>query len=320
MKKMLFVMLCALAAMSAQALTQHKDFDTAVSAATGDEVVMLSFTGTDWCPACIYLHDKIFAHDSFATGDFGKGLHLVEIVFPRLPEAVAAVGKEQMDANERLFEQYHITTGLPTIILHDADGKPFSTVVGARRTPEEYRAALDEALKVRTERDAKLAAAAGLQGMERARALAAALEVMSENLRDKYPEIVKEIESLDPQNELGYDGFLERGKLYAEQIEAYYKLTETFVGHYSPEDIARQQEQLNAFLAGLEKPQPEVVQQVYSTLADGYGLTRNYEKMHEYHIKALEAAPNSKSAKRLRGNIEYYDKTLLPMLKEQQGK
>lgn len=318
MKKTLFALLFACAALSAQALTQHKDLDTAVSAATGDEVVMLSFTGTDWCPACIYLHDKIFAHESFATGDFGKGLHLAEVVFPRLPEAVAAVGKEQIDANERLFEQYHITTGLPTIILHDAEGKPFATVVGARRTPEEYRAALDEALKLRAERDAKFAAAEGLQGMERARALAAALGVMSENLRDKYPETVREIESLDPQNELGYDGFLERGKLYAEQIEAYYKLTESFAGHYSPEDIAKQQEQLNAFLAGLEKPQPEVVQQVYSAIADGYGLTRHYEQMHEYHIKALEAAPNSKSAKRLRGNIEYYDKTLRPML--QQGK
>lgn len=315
MKRTLCLLFNVCAALAAQALTLHEDFDKAVSAATGDEVVMLSFTGTDWCPACIHLHNTIFGHKSFAEGEFGKGLHLTEVVFPRLPEAVAAVGKEQMDANERLFEAYHITTGLPTIILHDANGKPFATVVGTRRTPEEYRAALDEALKLRAARDEKLAAAEGLQGMERARALAAALAVMSENLRDKYPELVMEIERLDPQNELGYAGFLDRGKRYAEQMRAFYALTDTFVGHYAPEDIARQHEQLAAFLAGLDLPHPEVAQQVYSAMADGYGLSRDYAKMHEYHIKALEAAPDSKSAKRLRGNIEYYDKTLLPMLR-----
>lgn len=280
-----------------------------------NRTILLNFTGKEWCPACIHLRTKIFASEEFKAKDGDKYIQ-VEVIFPRLPEAVEALGKEQMSANEELLNEYHITTGMPTIVMHDEKGLPFAVVVGARKEPAEYMAALAEAQQLRVKRDAAFAKAAGLQGMERAAALAEGLNALPENCRDKYPDTVNEINALDPQNTLGYKNVLIAPKLYAAQVKAYYELVDTFVGHMTPEDLVKQEKLMQDFIDNTPDLQPEVAQMAWRTKADTYAFMRNYKAMAEATRKAIDAAPNSKVAPRLKSNLQYFETNILPNLDE----
>lgn len=81
------------------------------------KMVMLDFTGSDWCGWCIKLHKEVFSTKEFA--DYAsKNLVLVEVDFPRNKKQDEAEKK----ANRELAEKYKVK-GYPTIIVLDADGK-----------------------------------------------------------------------------------------------------------------------------------------------------------------------------------------------------
>src|SRR5438445_6066889 len=81
------------------------------------KLVMLDFTGSDWCGWCIKLNNEVFSKPEFA--DYAKkNLVLVEVDFPRRKEQT----EEQKKANQALQERYQIQ-GYPTIIVLNAEGK-----------------------------------------------------------------------------------------------------------------------------------------------------------------------------------------------------
>lgn len=93
------------------------DFSAAQAQAKAeDKLILLDFTGSDWCGWCIKLKNEVFSQpefDAFANNN----LVLVEVDFPRgkaLPPNARA-------ANQALAAKYHIR-GYPTIILCEADG------------------------------------------------------------------------------------------------------------------------------------------------------------------------------------------------------
>ena len=81
------------------------------------KLVLLDFTGSDWCPYCIRMDKEVFDTPEFK--DYAKDhLELVTVDFPdhkQLPEAT-------VKQNEALKNQYHID-GFPTFIVLDGDGK-----------------------------------------------------------------------------------------------------------------------------------------------------------------------------------------------------
>src|SRR5882762_4370711 len=82
-----------------------------------NKLVLLNFTGSDWCIWCQRLKRDVFDKPEFAQFAQSK-LVLVEVDFPQhktLPEA-------QKQANARLDKTYRINS-YPTIILLDPDGK-----------------------------------------------------------------------------------------------------------------------------------------------------------------------------------------------------
>ncbi|MBR5186283.1 MAG: thioredoxin family protein [Akkermansia sp.] len=193
----------ALGSCAAWALPQAANVEAALPIAKEQgRDIMLEFTGKEWCPPCIHLRTKIMETPEFEKA-VGDKYVLVEVIFPRLPSAVAAIPKEQRNANEQLLVHHRIETGLPTVLLLDEKGLPYAQVAGARRTTAEYLKELDAAAAVRAARDAAFARAAGLKGMERATALVEGLNAIPENCRDKYVDIVNEINELDPQNTPG---------------------------------------------------------------------------------------------------------------------
>ena len=151
------------------------DFKAAkAQAAKEGKDLLIDFTGSDWCGWCIKLNKEVFKHDAFKNGVKDKFV-LVELDFPRdkskLDEATQAQNKE-------LGEKYGVR-GYPTILLTDAEGRPYAKTGYRRGGPEAYVTHLDEFQASRIKRDESFAAAAKLEGVEKAKALVAALKELS---------------------------------------------------------------------------------------------------------------------------------------------
>jgi len=107
----------------------HADWTTdykaaMVQAKTQNKLVLLDFTGSDWCGYCKLLDKEVFTQQSFK--DFAdKNYILVTVDFPRQKQLSDDV-KQQNDA---LNQQFKIE-GFPTLIVLDADGKELGRQVG----------------------------------------------------------------------------------------------------------------------------------------------------------------------------------------------
>ena len=274
--------------------------------------IMLEFTGKEWCPPCIHLRTKILETAEFEKA-VGDKYVLVEVIFPRLPSAVAAIPEEQRNANEKLLAHHRIETGLPTVLLLDAQGYPYAQVAGARRTTADYLKALEEAAQVKVRRDAAFTRAQGLQGLERAAALAEGLNAIPENCRDKYADVVNEINSLDPQNTLGYARVLTRHANYQKQEAALKEISQKMRGGLTPENLAAAEKMLKEYLQTPDL-EPELAQMAWRALGDTYAFQRRYKDVYEAYKNAFEAAPDSRLAPRLKSSVEHYERNILPAM------
>jgi protein disulfide-isomerase len=121
----LVVACCALLQIRAAELSWSTDVPQAVAKAKGaDKLVLLDFTGSDWCGWCIKFKSE--ALDTKEFQDFaGKNLVLVELDFPRKTEQSA----DLKAANKALAEKYNVT-GFPTFVVLNKDGKEIGRQVG----------------------------------------------------------------------------------------------------------------------------------------------------------------------------------------------
>lgn len=89
-----------------------------------NKLVVMNFTGSDWCGWCKKLHKEVFATKEWEAFVKEK-LVLVELDFPS--------GKKQTEAlkksNEALKEKYK-ADGFPTIVVLNAEGKEVWRQVG----------------------------------------------------------------------------------------------------------------------------------------------------------------------------------------------
>ena len=106
------------------------------------KLVLLDFTGSDWCSWCKKLDAEVFSQAQFA--DYAKkNLVLVEVDFPAQKKLDAALVK----ANDALKDKYKIT-GYPTLIVLKPDGTVVWNQVGYMEGgPAAVIAKLDEAKK-----------------------------------------------------------------------------------------------------------------------------------------------------------------------------
>ena len=81
------------------------------------KLVMMDFTGSDWCGWCIKLNKEVFSQPEFVEYA-NKNLVPVEIDFPRRKQQTADLKK----SNEALQRRYKIE-GYPTIIVLNGEGK-----------------------------------------------------------------------------------------------------------------------------------------------------------------------------------------------------
>jgi thioredoxin-related protein len=110
-------------------------------AKANDKLVLLDFTGSDWCGWCKLLDKEIFSQPEFKEYA-SKNLVLVEVDFPRLKE-IARATKIQ---NERLAIKYRVQ-GFPTIIVLNKDGRKIAEFGYMQGGPEAFIAQLEKLRK-----------------------------------------------------------------------------------------------------------------------------------------------------------------------------
>ena len=121
--------------------TWRTDFEQAkTDAAAQHKLIILKFSGSDWCIPCIRMEKEIFSYRAFlAVAD--TSCILVNADFPRAKKAqpTGAVKKE----NELLAERYNKDGHFPLTLLLSADGKVLKQWDGyTGQAPAEFIAAI----------------------------------------------------------------------------------------------------------------------------------------------------------------------------------
>ena len=108
-------------------LNWSTDLPKAMAQAKSEKkLVLIDFTGSDWCPWCVKFDKEALNTDQFAT--YAKShLELVMADFPRRKPQSAALKA----ANDQLQKKYNID-GFPTLVVLNSEGKEIGRQVGYR--------------------------------------------------------------------------------------------------------------------------------------------------------------------------------------------
>jgi protein disulfide-isomerase len=128
------------------------DFQQAQEQAkTSKKLILVDFTGSDWCGWCIKLDREVFSKPEFKEYA-SKNLVLMEVDFPRAKQ----LSPSEKSQNQQLAQEHGIQ-GFPTIIVLNSDGKKvgeLSYEAGipdgsreTRATPEAFIASLEKLRK-----------------------------------------------------------------------------------------------------------------------------------------------------------------------------
>jgi thioredoxin-related protein len=139
-KLRLLIVLLLLPAFSS-AVGWRTDFEKAkMEAKQQHKLILLKFSGSDWCIPCIRMEKEIFSTDTFQH--FSEHLLIaVNADFPRL--ARNKLSRTLTDQNEKLAERYNKEGHFPYLVLLDSDGKVLNVWDGYKgMRPEELIAQL----------------------------------------------------------------------------------------------------------------------------------------------------------------------------------
>ena len=99
------------------------DYDKAQKEAQAkNKLLLMDFTGSDWCGWCIMLDKEVFSKPEFKEYA-NKNLVLLELDFPRTKR----LPPETTAQNEKLLMKYRIQ-GFPTVVVFDSNGKPLGAL------------------------------------------------------------------------------------------------------------------------------------------------------------------------------------------------
>jgi thioredoxin-related protein len=118
MKTILLILFSSLLLSSNGWLT---NFDTATKAATEKhELILLNFSGSDWCGPCIRLRKEIFESTTFESFA-DSNLVLINADFPRNKKN--KLSDDQTKQNDAIADKYNPEGKFPYTLLLNADGK-----------------------------------------------------------------------------------------------------------------------------------------------------------------------------------------------------
>lgn len=136
MEMKLIIMIWLLAVLPIQ---WEPDFNNAKKIAKEkNELILLNFSGSDWCGPCIVLRKNYLESQAF-TDMAKENLVMVNADFPRKKSNIGTPG--QVKRNEGLAEIYNKEGSFPLTLLLDSDGKVLKIWHGKpESTPEQWTA------------------------------------------------------------------------------------------------------------------------------------------------------------------------------------
>ena len=137
--------LCVNHTISAQWLTNIES--AAKQAKEESKLILLNFSGSDWCAPCVKMKSDFFEYSPFEK--FAEtNLVLLNADFPRRQRKLHT--KDQIAHNEKLAEQYNKTGEFPKTLLLNAEGEIMATWAGyPNYTPDDFIRKLRSHLPVR---------------------------------------------------------------------------------------------------------------------------------------------------------------------------
>ena len=262
--------------------------------------ILMDFTGSDWCGWCIKLREEVFDKDEFKS-EIGKHFVLLELDYPqkkKLPEALTAQNTELQAA--------FAVQGFPTIMLVDAEGKPFAQTGYQPGGPKSYLEHLAKLGEKRVARDMEFAKASKLAGVEKAKALAQALDTLEKNHRAHYGDVMDQICELDKDNKAGL-----KEKIGQEQADiAMAMKVRGFEGemmkHFQGGDLKPVGALADKFVAE-EKPEGENLQQVLFIKTMALANLKDFAAAAESAKLAIEAAPQGERSAMLKRALTQFE-------------
>lgn len=189
-------------------------------AAARNKGVMLEFTGSDWCGACIMQKKQALSLPKVREG-IARSFIPVELDYPRKKQQ-----SEQTKISLETYKKSYGVTGFPTLVFADAQGRPVHTVIGYS-SPDQVMQDTEkaaEALKTQQALTAKLEG--NLTEQQRRETLVRLLKTVPQSsIRTFYKPALEELEKLDPQDTSDIRAGLNRKDLLNTQKK---ELTDTF--------------------------------------------------------------------------------------------
>jgi len=84
-----------------------------------NKLILLNFSGSDWCIPCMRMHTEVFNTEAFEKYA-SANLVCINADFPR--KSKNQLSKEQLKINNALAEQYNTNGNFPFTLLLDSDG------------------------------------------------------------------------------------------------------------------------------------------------------------------------------------------------------
>lgn len=183
------------------------------TAAKSNKHVLMVFSGASWQPASKDLEEKILQSEKFTKG-IEKDLVQALVVIPRTRE----------EAHQELLdlEKEYRFQGIPSVVLTDAQGRPYAYSATIKDQPGEYLMHIQELRKLGEDRDKMFAAAAAAKGMKRAELYVKALKTLpQENIHKFYAPELKMIAEADPKGKTEYVKEIETAVALAAESERF---------------------------------------------------------------------------------------------------
>jgi len=263
-------------------------------AAKEGKPILMEFTGSDWCPPCKALHKNVLVKDVFKK-EMPKHFILLKLDNPKDKSKQTEDEKEQY---KKLSKEYKVS-GVPSIFLVDAGGKPFFKKVGYSNQPAGdwvkdmvAKTAIPDALE-----DAN-----GAKGLERAKLLDKALGLMGSDAANQRKEDINEIITLDSKNKAGLKAKYE-GVLVATEIKDSLQAIMRDRGAKPDDKIAKVDKLIKD-----KSPKGEALQEVLFMKSNLYFQAKKMDKAEALLRQAMKIAPDSKTGKRIPGILDRFFK------------
>jgi len=109
-----------------------------------NKIILMDFTGSDWCANCIRLERTLFTTEEFAKYA-NENLVLLKLDFPSKKKNT--LSSEQVKHNEQLAEKYNKAGAFPTVLFLDADEKVLGKLKQPQNSVDDYIKSIKATLK-----------------------------------------------------------------------------------------------------------------------------------------------------------------------------